>query len=211
MIRNLQKFDLLYHLLRLTIFRGVFYGLEEDVHKEKEGAQDVLNDVAVNTHKQSSVLCLIMLGMLLVWRDITGLSHEELKVMLTIVMSLAAIMGVSWYVITFGAIPVKYLNVVLLLTLFMCYAFIQSLAILALVLNIVLSVGTAIVVSGIILAVYIASVLYDAMDLLKAGIDEQALLFYRSADGFINRKSSDDTAIREVAKLLEEIRDRLPE
>lgn len=211
MLSSLKRVDVLFYLLKITIFRGIFNGIEEDVRKEVEGAQGVLDDVIVNTHKHSGILYLTIVGTLLVLRDITGLSHDELMVMLTIVMPIAAIMGVSWYVITFGAIPVKYLDVAMWLTLFMCFAFIQSLAILALVLNIVLPTGTALVVSATIFAVYVASVLYDTMDLLKAGIDEQALIFYRRAEGFLARQDAGSGAsLDQVTKVLEEIRDKLP-
>lgn len=177
----LAKIDILFYVLRYTLFTGIFGGVQRDIENGVEGSKDVLEAITENTHKHSMILYLTTVGTFLVYLDLKDFTHEQIMLMLTIVLPLSAIMGVSWYVITFGAIPAKYLRVAMYLTLAMCYAFIQSIAIMMLVIVVILPLGCSLTISAVIIAVYISSVLYDTMDLLKAGIDEEALLFYRTA------------------------------
>lgn len=193
-----MKLDVIFYFLKYTVFRSIFRILLQDIEEQedkdkKENAAETLKDITSNTRKHSLILYLSIIFTTVVYFDMKNFSREEVMLLLTVILPLTAVMGVSWFVVTFGAIPARFLGVAINLTFAMCLAFVACLFIMGLTLFVVLPLGTAIVTNVIILSVYVSSVLYDTMDLLKSGIDEKALKFYTSANKRISKLDGENS------------------
>ena len=158
-------------MLSKTLFKSIFEKLNKD--------DDNYKDIVENTDKHARIIGLSLIGATAFGIGLTDLTVENQSTLLMINLSITGVMGVAWFVLTFGAIPTKFLGAAMSLTESMCYAFVQSLVTMSVLLASALPIMITLVLLPMLWHTYRAAVTYDTLDLLKAGIDEEALSFFR--------------------------------
>ena len=216
-IARLIGFPVYWLFFRVFLFREEYKKLDKAVNDKEEGAQDTLADVETNTWKHVAVLYLIILEVITTFSDITILGQDSQLVLLgiiaAIVVGIATTMGVAWYVISFGAVPERYMDTAMRVTFWMFFAFCSSLVLMvevAIVVSWGISKAVALWIFAIAIAAYISSILYDTMDLLKAGIDEASMKFYRVGARGMSQQPAMLQALQTQIELLEKLTENPP-
>ena len=141
--------------------------------------QEMLEDLIINTHKQGWVLSQSLLLAGLYVHDvgcITALESESIG-------SIASGLTVAWFVITFSAVKKLFLDSATILTFLMFGAFTNAwmVILLSTLFDPAKPLSEKMLISLTISFAWVASAIYDSLDLLRGNMDELAVEFYKKA------------------------------
>lgn len=146
-MKHIPNFDIVYWILRWTILIPTFRTLKNEIKSGKvEGAEITMEEVKKNTHKHSMVIYSTIALLIYVIPELKELQREEISILLTVILPIAAVMGMAWYYISFGAIPESHLLNAYLITFAMFFPFIFSMTLMGTLLLILLPIRIAIAV-----------------------------------------------------------------
>jgi len=180
---------------------------EKAEDEAKDEAAEVLKNVKDNIWKHVIIFVILAVAVYTTLPAIKGIAGDNslMQLLLIATIGFVTLMGVAWYVISFGAVPKAFLKTAFMVTFFLFLAFGVSLVLVAEVLAVMLWPVSHTLVIWIIIAVfavYVASIVYDTMDLLKAGVEDASFRFYRVGKPGMEKQSEILAAILEQNKLL---------
>ena len=197
----LKKIDIIYWFLQFTLYLGVWLTMKKTGEKP-----DVRNNVRSNLSKQTIIIYLA--GFYSWWafpellKMLGQIDNSSIGPIVAVTMAVYTGMEVAWYVISFGAVPKRYLGTAMLVTFLMLLSLTLSATIAISILFIVLPPKAALIFATPIFIAWLASLLYDTMDLLKAGIDEESLIFYRNGGESLGQVAQHTKLLKEMVNLL---------
>ena len=152
-----------------------------------EEFQDAQNGLIDNTIKHSLVLVNVLATILMVHFGLEN-PGSELANFLEKYEALTMGMIGGWFFITFASVRKLFMTDGLILTYFMFSAFSMIMTLLSM--DVVYTEPPTLQVIGLTIAIFswVASAMYDNVDCLRTGLDEEALAYYRRAKTALNVK-----------------------
>lgn len=168
---NWKKLDPFYWYIWVMV-KDFFKASLEDY--EEEFVQD-------NSKKHRKIQWVNFVAAILVTYSLASMSLEEIKALISALLSPVVVTGGAWFAISFGAIPAKLLHLSMSITFWMYAGFKVSLTTMCIALTFIMPVTMWPVIWFIYLAIDICCIMYDTADGLKAGLDEMALKHSKAA------------------------------
>jgi hypothetical protein len=190
------KWDPVYLFVNRVICRKLYQNLEKD--------QKIF--VQKNSHKHRKVIWLNIIFGIIVYFGLKNIKPQMFSIVITSLMTPAFITGGAWFAISFGGVPKKLIDIAVDITFWMFSAFTISLTTMVITLSFIANWALVSVFSFIISGIFIASILYDNIDGLKAGLDEALLRNNLTNLQFLLEKGY----ISKVPKGIDDIKRRYP-
>lgn len=124
-----------------------------------------------NTAKHAKIFFSMILIMIYTYFIINNYYLNSIGTVMTALLGVLFISGTAWFAVTFGAIPVRFIDFAVQITAWLFGAFAFSMSMVFVAACIALPFLTPVFFITFF-ALYVASVKYDIVDALKLGIDE---------------------------------------
>lgn len=127
-----------------------------------------------NIQKHRIVLWVNFIGGMIAFYALADNSQEQLNSIVLLLMVPIFVTGSAWFMISFGGVPTKLLDVALIITFWIFSAFTLSLTTMLIVAYYILEgeMFIQIVILFIYICIILSAIIYDDLDGLKIGLDE---------------------------------------
>lgn len=134
-----------------------------------------------NLNKHRLIQWVNVIAAVLLILALIDIEPAQMDIVITSLIAPVMVMGTAWFAVSFGSIPVRLVNVSMVITFWMYLAFKVSLTAMFLAIAFVVPPYLWPVLGTIYLAIDFSCALYDSVDALKAGLDEAVLKHSRAA------------------------------
>lgn len=133
--------------------------------------KDQLEILNLNLKKHMRIFLLLLLVMPYVYFVITNFYADQIDLVISSLFGVLFISGAAWYAISFGAVPVKFMDFAVHITAYLFTSLAVSMAAVLVAASIAVPLLSPILFIAFY-SLYAASVKFDVVDALKLGIDE---------------------------------------
>ncbi|MCB9805828.1 hypothetical protein H6775_01555 [Candidatus Nomurabacteria bacterium] len=181
---KINTFDPFYILLKKVILPDFF--------RHKFSDKETLF-LAENTRKHSNSLWLVSVFAIIAHFGFVLLDSSEILTVIFILLGIATISGSAWFSISFGGVPIKFINSALQVTFWLLFSFELSLVMSVMAIYVVAPTLLVIPLIAVVCGIVLAAIKYDTVDGFKVGLDDYLLKHSRAALVYYKEKEGIDT------------------